>query len=496
MKSEKNGVEENISGSINENIHQVLLDSLPCVAFIIKSPSEEIVASNHAARMVGACSDIQSYAASLWHFEPQVWIGGDNHQEIEVDGIVWDAHWIPLHNDHYLLYAFDVTQYRKNEKVNKCALQTLDCYRKIFQSMPEAVFVVSPEGIILDINDAAAKLLGYCKPELVGQHLARIYDLEYILDMEIASGILHTGAAVEDEEVIVRTRDNKRRTVQLTTVSGGTDNALIIHKLTKENSGVESCRHEEEIARSVKLESLGHIAAGVAHDFNNLLGGIYGYIDLASSNVDGRKAYKYLSKALDTLDRAKTLTAQLMTFAKEGVPQKKIEHLFPFIDEHVQQLLVGHSFKLHIDVAEDLWSTECDKKQIGNVVEHMIKNAIEAMPEGGNITIKAGNNVFQKNEHASLTAGNYVEVIIKDDGEGIPTPMLTHIFDPFYTTRSKGKGLGLTACYSIVKRHGGCIDVYSYPGQGTIFTIYLPAVDVKKGPDAINSYIARSYKKR
>jgi PAS domain S-box-containing protein len=496
MNNLKNATEDYLNGIINENIYQVLLDSLPCVAFIIKSHSQEVVASNHAARMVGICSDIKEYAVSLWHFEPQTWIGNDNHQEIEVDGVLWDAHWIPLHNDRYLLYAIDVTQYRKNEKIYQSALHTLDCYRKIFQQIPDAVLIISPEGMILDINDPAAKLLGYLKPELIGQHLARIYDLEYIHDMEIASGSLHTGTVVEDEVVVIRTKDNKRRVMLLTTDNRSSDNGLVIHTLVREKETVDNSRLEEDQARSVKLESLGHIASGVAHDFNNLIGDIYAYIDLASSKVYDQKAFKYLAKALDTLGRAKSLTAQLMTFVKDGVPQKRVEQLFPFIDDHVHRLLEGHPIQLHIEVAEGLWSTECDKKQIAQVIDYMVTNAIDAMPDGGTLSIKAVNNVFQQHDHSNLDAGQYIEITIKDDGEGIPTPMLTHIFDPFYTTKPRGRGLGLTACYSIVKRHGGCIDVYSYPGQGSTFTIYLPAVNAKNDSTAIASYIKQCFKKR
>ena len=246
----------------------------------------------------------------------------------------------------------------------------------------------------------------------------------------------------------------------------------------------ERRRMEEELLKTQKLESLGVLAGGIAHDFNNLMGGLFGYIDLASEKIKDENATTNLSKAMNMIDRARGLTQQLLTFARGGAPIQKIDKLFPLVQEAAQFALSGANVSCKFEIAEDLRSCNFDKNQIGQVVDNIIINAKQAMPSGGTIEVSARNVCFAEKQHAALTAGNYLKISIKDTGIGMPKEILPRIFDPFYTTKPTGHGLGLATCYSIVNRHGGCIDVESEPGKGSTFHIFLPAV---VGSDSISA---------
>ncbi len=233
--------------------------------------------------------------------------------------------------------------------------------------------------------------------------------------------------------------------------------------------------YNRQLSKIQKLESLGLLAGGIAHDFNNLLGGIYGYIDMACESSNDEKVTRYLSKTMNTIERARDLTGQLLTFAKGGAPIQKIDHLFPFVQETAKFALSGANVSCHFDVSPDLWACNFDKNQIGQVIDNLIINAQQAMPVGGTIELSARNITLAENEHPLLGNGNFVKISVKDYGIGIQKELIYKIFDPFFTTKAKGHGLGLATCYSIINRHGGCIDVESEPGKGSTFKVYLPA---------------------
>lgn len=247
----------------------------------------------------------------------------------------------------------------------------------------------------------------------------------------------------------------------------------------------------DEALRNVqRLESLGVLAGGIAHDFNNLLGGIFGYIDLALSVATDLKVIEYLESSITAMNRMRALTLQLLTFSKGGAPIRKVASLVPFLQDTVQFALSGSSIALRCDVPHTLQLCEIDEHQIGQVFDNIIINAKQAMPNGGTIEVSARNRCIQKGDHPLLAPGDYVKISIRDFGIGMPENILTHIFDPFYTTKASGHGLGLATCHSIVKRHGGAIDVESKSGEGTTFYIHLPAArssETSKTVDSVES---------
>jgi len=235
---------------------------------------------------------------------------------------------------------------------------------------------------------------------------------------------------------------------------------------------------DQERIRSSKLESIGTLAGGIAHDFNNLLTGIMGNIGLA-------KTYLKLSgKNFDTLDeaekaavRAKDLTQQLLTFARGGMPVKKSVTITELIEESTRFALRGSSTRPMLSVPVDLWPLEVDEGQISQVMHNIVINADEAMPGGGKLEITASNIKLSNKSTLPIPKGKYIRIDIKDTGVGISREHLQRLFEPYFTTKQKGSGLGLSTAYSIIKNHGGYITVESIQNKGTTFCVYLPASD-------------------
>jgi CheY-like chemotaxis protein len=202
---------------------------------------------------------------------------------------------------------------------------------------------------------------------------------------------------------------------------------------------------------------------------------------MAKEAAEDERVISYLTQALNTIDRARALTRQLLTFAKGGAPIPKTDRLFPFIEETVKFALSGANVSPRFNIPGNLWLCSFDKNQIGQVIDNLVINAQQAMPVGGTIEVSACNVTLADKEHPVLNRGKYVKISIKDTGIGIPQELLSRIFDPFFTTKTRGHGLGLATCFSIVSRHEGSISVESEPSKGTTFHIYLPASD-KEAP--------------
>ena len=238
----------------------------------------------------------------------------------------------------------------------------------------------------------------------------------------------------------------------------------------------ERKRLEEELIIAHKLDSLGVLAGGIAHDFNNILTGIIGNISIVRYKMDPNdKLHEILNEAEKAAFQAKTLTQQLLTFSKGGAPVKRLTVLSDLLRESATFASRGSKAKCEFRLAPNLNMTEVDPGQIGQVISNIVLNAVQAMPEGGDIEIQAGNINIEKTQKLPLKPGTYVYTSIKDNGNGIPAAHLEKIFDPYFTTKQTGSGLGLATSYSIIKKHGGHITVESEAGKGSVFTFYLPA---------------------
>ncbi len=349
------------------------------------------------------------------------------------------------------------------------------------RSIGDGVITTDTKGNVVLLNKVAEMLTGWTSSEATGKPLSTVFNIinetSRLTCENPADKVLQTGLIVElANHTLLVSKDGSERIIA--------DSAAPIKNANSETIGVvlvfrdmtEKQKLIEASQNNQKLESVGMLAGGIAHDFNNLLGGIYSYIDLAVVESKETPISNYLSHAMNTIDRARGLTQQLLTFSKGGEPIMSKGNLFPAIQDNVKFALSGSNVSTTFEIQDGLWQCEFDKNQIGQVIDNLIRNAQQAMPLGGNVLVSAKNIILNAGSNSILPEGNYVELTIKDKGMGIPKEMLPRIFDPFFTTKSQGHGLGLTICYSIVNRHKGTINVESELGRGTTFQVLLPAI--------------------
>lgn len=354
------------------------------------------------------------------------------------------------------------------------------------QSISEGCVTVDVEGVIGLLNPAAERLTGWTREYAVGRPLTEVFHLMQRVNRETCrpalEQLIRTGVApFLGESCVLVAADGSERVVECSTAPIRDTANRRIGVVLFFRDMTERERTEEERRKSEKLESLGVAAGGIAHDFNNLLTVILGNISLAMMSQGAREAlHERLSAAKNASVRAQDLAQQLLTFARGGAPLKKPESLAHLIRESVTFALRGTKVRCEFEFAEGLWPGDVDTGQISQALTNIALNADQAMHEGGTFHVSVSN--FEQTEEApstiGLAPGRYSKVKLRDEGEGIPRQNLAKIFDPYFTTRDSGSGLGLATTYSIVKNHGGAITVESTVGRGTVFCIYLPVSDV------------------
>ncbi len=247
----------------------------------------------------------------------------------------------------------------------------------------------------------------------------------------------------------------------------------------------ERKKTEVELLKVQKLESIGALAGGIAHDYNNILAVIIGNISLAQKYLEpDHKVFRVLAAAQRASEQAKNLTKRLLTFSKGGAPVKKVVSISPIIESAVDFTLSGSNVKCEFSIPKDLSLVEIDESQIGQAIYNVVVNSMEAMPKGGTLRVGADDVTIDPENNITLNAGKYLRISIEDHGIGIPEGVLGKIFNPYFSTKvmgsQKGMGLGLSISHSIIKRHGGDIEIVSEAGAGTICYIYLPASEKEK----------------
>jgi len=346
------------------------------------------------------------------------------------------------------------------------------------RSIGDGVISTDVEGRVTLLNKAAERLTGWAQHEAVGRPLEEIFRLvtaETHCPMENPlATVLRTGQiTMLPSHALLVARNGMERDVA--------DSAAPIHDARSEMVGAvlvfrdetEKNRMTADLLKVKKLESVGVLAGGIAHDFNNILAAILGNIDLAIRQTSGEEETRALLQSAKKASlRAKKLTGQLLTFAKGGEPVKQLAAIDEVIRDSAEFVLRGSNVRGDFHLAEDLWPVSIDSGQISQVVQNIILNAAQAMPDGGVVDISCQNALQEDCEGSS---GNYVRIVIRDNGRGIPANLLDNIFDPYFTTKEEGHGLGLAVTHAIVAKHGGRITVESEEGLGTTFIICLPA---------------------
>jgi PAS domain S-box-containing protein len=355
-------------------------------------------------------------------------------------------------------------------------------------SMSEGVITIDSTGRVVFINKAAAEITQWKTEETVGRDVSEICVLQNSATgrdvalpvKEVLEGGLHATLA---PHTVIRSRSGRLRLVEGRLVpvanlsSERVGAVLVLHDIT------ERQRMEETLQNSAKMESVGILAGGIAHDFNNILTAILSNLTLLQLDLEGMPDEASLvDEAVRATKRAGELTLQLLTFAKGGDPVRTAVHLPEVVKEAATFSHRGSGVKSEFDMPADLWAADVDKAQISQVIQNLVINATQAMPAGGTVRIVASNDRIPVGTHSVLSQGNYIRIAISDTGAGIPPENIAKIFDPYFTTKLHGHGLGLATVFSIVKRHQGHIEVSSTPGKGTTFTFWLPAARVSEIP--------------
>ncbi len=231
---------------------------------------------------------------------------------------------------------------------------------------------------------------------------------------------------------------------------------------------------EERLIKAQRLESIGTLAAGIAHDFNNLMAGVFGFIDVAGMMSKDENVTKTLDKAKSAIERARKLTGQLLTFAKGQKANTQLMPLFPLVKDAVALALSGSKVAVEYELADPLPLCRIQPDRLTQVIENLVLNAREAMPQGGKLTVSAQNTWVGDSDAGEVPPGRYVLLVFQDQGVGIAPENLSRVFDPFYTTKPQAQGLGLTTSYSIVTQHQGFLLLQSQLGQGTKVRLFLP----------------------
>jgi PAS domain S-box-containing protein len=361
------------------------------------------------------------------------------------------------------------------KSVEQQLMESEERYRMLVELSPDSVFI-HKEGRFVFMNTTGATLLGAKRPEdLYGREVLDFVHPDF--REKVRQRIVTAQAYRKNPpvEMVLLRIDQATVPVEMVSVHFYHRNVDFILAVARDIS--ERKRMQDELVKVQRLESLGVLAGGIAHDFNNILTGILGNISLLlhqlgpSSDLSGR-----LESCEKAAIRASELTQQLLTFARGGAPIRKLMDLRMLIGESATFVLRGSQIGCEIKLAEDLWSIKADAGQISQVLHNILINAMQAMPNGGVVGIAGANVHLDHGNLLNLPAGDYLRIDIKDQGRGIPPEDLPRIFDPYYSTKSEGTGLGLASVYSVIKRHGGAVDVSSTVGIGSIFTIFLPAV--------------------
>ncbi|MDE3084261.1 MAG: PAS domain S-box protein, partial [Verrucomicrobiota bacterium] len=399
--------------------------------------------------------------------------------------------WLPRINGRPVyewtqLVLVDLTEIRRAEAALAAERERLGV---TLRAMAEAVITADPDGVVQFINHAAEVLTGWAGGSALGRKIAEVCVLRH--EKTRTPILVPVSTALAEDRVI-------ELPLQTTLMSREGMPCLIegrcapMHGTNKQAVGAvlvlrdvtEHARLETEIQRASQLESIGILAGGIAHDFNNILTVVMGHLALAMSESQSASG-KWLREAESGVLRARDLTQQLLTFSKGGEPLRAAVLLPEVVQEAAQFALHGSKVLCEFQADPGLWAADVDKGQIGQVVQNLVINAVQAMPDGGTIKISLHNETIEAvSARGDLAAGHYLKIVIADTGHGILPEWLSRIFEPYFTTKKSGSGLGLATVYSIIKKHKGHIEVESEPGRGTVFCFWLPAAQERPAEPA------------
>ncbi|MDX1953345.1 MAG: PAS domain S-box protein, partial [Verrucomicrobiota bacterium] len=348
-------------------------------------------------------------------------------------------------------------------------------------SIADGVIATDLHGTILLMNGVAETITGWSQAEALHRNIGEVFPtLDDRTRQQLSNPVMRVLQRPEHNEatqhVILLCRNDQERLVTESAAPIRDHDGKLIGAVLVFRDITQKRKIETELVKASKLESVGLLAGGIAHDFNNILSIILGNVTLAKMiSPDGSQIFDRLTQAEKGCLRAKDLTQQLLTFAKGGAPIRKAISIIELVKDSTGFAMRGSNVNCQTIAPPDLWAVDVDEGQISQVINNLVINAVQAMPDGGTIHIAMENVEVESESRLPLKQGRYVMLSVKDTGVGISPQHLGRIFDPYFTTKQTGSGLGLATAYSIVQKHEGYITVESKLGLGTTFYLYLPA---------------------
>lgn len=489
--------------------YQALLEQIPAVTYMtaLDDTGNRLYVSPQVEAMLG-------FPSSEWLTDPQLWfrqIHPDDRKRVLAEfykshhfGVRFRSEYRLIASDGHVVWVRDEAFVVKDEAGRPCFIQGLMFdisellrteeafqkseakFRTIFEGTAIGIILVDTRGRLMESNPVFQKMLGYNVKEFNDKVLTELVHPDDIaIDRELYKKLLEGKQGPYKVEKRYIRKDGG--------VVWGRLNVSLVRSMEEKpqytihmvEDITEWKRLETEFLQSQKMETVGRLAGGIAHDLNNLFTVLSGYSQLSLIGLkEDDPLRENLQEIKKNTDRAAELTHQLLAISRRQILDMKVIELNHLIQglEKMLRRIIGEDIELITHLAEGLEKVKVDPSQIEQVILNLVVNARDAMPKGGKLIIETQNKALDENythSHFSVTPGRYVILSVSDTGCGIPPGVIEKIFDPFFTTKmkDKGTGLGLSTVYGIIKQSGGYIWVYSEPGQGTTFKIYLPQVD-------------------
>src|SRR5579862_2874024 len=497
VRRERDRAEKELRAS--EEQYRLLFEANPLPMWVFDQETLSFLAVNEAAVLhygysrreffemtikdIRAEEEIPALLADVKHADeglsaPSVW------QHRKKDGTTIDVE-ITRHSLSFrgrkaaLILAHDVTEQKRNQERLR---QSEERFAKAFRSSPLGVTISTLDmGRYIDVNHAFSNMLGYGREEILGRTTHELGIWSEPQERTFFIQKLAELGGVKGFPVKMRTHSGSTKITEVSAELIELDRTPCVLAITQDVTDAKQL--EEQFRQAQKMEAVGRLAGGIAHDFNNMLSVIIGYSELLQEQFEAGPARKAVDEVKKAAERAAALTRRLLAFSRQQVLNPRVLSLNTVLDNLGKMLrhMIGEDIELVFKLGPSLGNVRADMVQVEQIVMNLAVNARDAMPQGGRLIIETNNvdldAIFAST--LSVNPGSYVALAVSDTGSGMDSATMLRIFEPFFTTKEPGKGtgLGLSTVYGVVKQSRGSIRVYSEPGKGTTFKIYLPRVD-------------------